>query len=109
MKRISIFTKEHIYFISPSEVLYCKSNNSSTTIHLENNEVVVVSKGLKAVERLFKSAQFIRPHQSYLVNQNHIVLIDKANDFNLILSNQVSIPVSVRRRKAMLDIVKIGI
>lgn len=109
MTRISIFTKEHIYFLSPGEILYCKSNNTSTTIHLENNEVIVISKSLVAVEKLFKGNQFIRPHQSYLVNQNHIVLIDKANDFSLVLSNQVRIPVSVRRRKAMMDIIKVGI
>jgi two-component system LytT family response regulator len=107
-KRIPLVTQHHIHLIEPSKIVYCKCNNTSTTFHLTNQEVLIISKGIKAVESLLKDAHFIRPHQSYLVNLEHIVRIDKNDSYNLVLSNNEKIPSAIRRRKEMLQIIKSG-
>ncbi|MFA9391290.1 MAG: LytR/AlgR family response regulator transcription factor [Prolixibacteraceae bacterium] len=108
-KRISIKTKSNIYFVDPGDIVYCQCNYAATTIYLKTDDPITISRGIKEVEALFDDSDFIRPHQSYLVNRNHITLIETVNNYHLILSNQARIPVSTRRRKAMLDRIKFGI
>ncbi len=108
-RRIPLVTQNHIHLVQPSTILYCKCNNTSTSFHLINSEVLIISKGIKAVEILLKDAHFIRPHQSYLVNLDHIVRIDKNDSYNLILSNNEKVPSAIRRRKEMLQIIKSGV
>ena len=107
-KRIPLSTKNNIYFIIPDDILYCKCNNTSTTFHLRNQPSITISKGMKVVEKLLEGHHFIRPHQSYLVNQGHIVLVDKTDNYTLVLSNNQRLPSAIRRRKEMMDLLKVG-
>ncbi len=107
-KRISVSTKNSIYLIDPQDILYCKSSNSSTTIFLNDAETVVFSKGINTVAQMLEGNDFIRPHQSYLVNRNHISLVEKGVEYTLVLINQARIPIATRRRKEIMKIIKIG-
>jgi len=104
-KRIPINTKDSIYFIVPDEVVYCKSDQSSTTLFLENNEQVSISREINDIEKLLVGDNFIRPHQSYLVNRNFVKLVDIADDYTLVLTTQEKIPTSAQRRKEIMDII----
>jgi two-component system LytT family response regulator len=108
-KRISINTKTGIYLVDPKDIVYCKSDNSKTTLFFGNTDPIVISKGITTVEKLLKGNNFIRSHQSYLVNPNHIIMLDKTAEFCLILSNQIKIPISTRKRKEILGIIKTGL
>ncbi len=105
-KRIPINTKDSIYFIFPDEVVYCKSEYSSTIIFLENSEIVTVSIEINDIEKLLKGNNFIRPHQSYLVNRNFVKRIDMDGDYALILTNQMTIPLANQRRDEILNLIK---
>jgi two-component system LytT family response regulator len=104
-KRIPINTKDSIYFIVPDEVVYCKSEQSSTTIFLENNEQVSISREINDIEKLLEGNNFIRPHQSYLVNRDFVKLVDIANDYTLVLTTLEKIPTSAQMRKEIMDII----
>ncbi len=107
--RIALVTLDQIQFVSPDDILYCKSHNSSTTFFMQDGESYVISKGMTLVKKMLDGAGFIRPHQSYLVNIQHIVRVDKADSYTLILSNQEKIPSSIRRRKELMANLKMGI
>lgn len=104
-KRIPINTKDSIYFIVPDEVVYCKSDHSTTTIFLDNGQEVFISMEINDIEKLLEGNSFMRPHHLYLVNRNFIKLVDMANDYTLVLTNQKKIPTSVDRRKEIMDII----
>ena len=71
-----------------------------------DNEPVVVSKNIKDCENFLTDYGFIRPHQSYLVNLDHLQRIDKTNGFQLILTGNISIPSSTRRKKELFQILQ---
>jgi two-component system LytT family response regulator len=112
-KRISLSTKESLYLLDPDDIMYCKCNNALTSIFLKNDDPLIISKGLSALENLLEESgfnhHFIRTHQSYLVNRNHILRVDKTDGYSLILSNHAQIPVSTRRRKEIINIIRIGV
>ncbi len=105
-KRITINTRENIYYIAVDDITHCKCNNSTSTLFLKNEDPIKVSKGIGALEKLLDGSGFIRPHQSYLVNLTAVSKVEKTDGFMLILNDHTSIPVSSRRKKQTLQILQ---
>jgi DNA-binding LytR/AlgR family response regulator len=96
--RILMSTQNYYYLIETDQILYCKSNNSYTTFYLLNGEAITVSSSMKEIEKRLDHHNFIRPHQSYLVNVKYIKAVQKNNACEFILKNGNRIPVSIRKR-----------
>lgn len=103
-KKIVLKTSDSIYLLDISEIIYCVSDNSYTTFYIKDKKEIVVSKGIKEYEKLLESYNFFRPHQSYLVNLHFIHKIDKTDGGSIVLKNNKEIPVSFRRKQALMDI-----
>ena len=81
------------------DILYLESYRHTVTIHmLDGSEIVTVDK-LGELEKRIDDQRFLRCHQSYLVNMEHIA--DVQEDF--ILRNKASVPIRVRGRKEVVD------
>lgn len=104
VERISLNTLNAIHLVQVQDILYCKSENSSTTFYLTNHAPIVVSRSIKEVAIQLGESSFFRSHQSYLVNISHIVEVDKTNHYTIILSDNSLIPTSIRKRKEISQI-----
>ena len=105
-KRITLNTKNKMYIVDCNEILYCQSSNSSTTLFIIDSEPITVSKSLTTLKSLLDSDVFFQPHQSFLVNRKHIVLIDKTEGYELVLTDHSRIPISVRKRKSVMQFIE---
>lgn len=105
-RKIVLRTMESIFLVDFDEILYCESDNSYTTFYLEGGKSVLVSKGIKEYEQMLSPYRFFRPHQRFIVNLNKVERIDKADGGSIILKNNKSIPISHRRKQALLDFLK---
>lgn len=103
-KKIILRTQESIFLIDIQDIMYCESDNSYTTFYLVDGRKIVVSKGIKEYEQMLSVYHFFRSHQRYLVNLNHMIRFDKADGGAIILRSEDSIPVSTRRKQALLDV-----
>ncbi|MDD4746160.1 MAG: LytTR family DNA-binding domain-containing protein, partial [Salinivirgaceae bacterium] len=103
-KKIILRTQVSIFLIDIQDIMYCESDNSYTTFFLVGGRKIVVSKGIKEYEQMLSVYHFFRSHQRYLVNLNHMIRFDKADGGAIILRSEVSIPVSTRRKQALLDV-----
>ncbi|MCU4175131.1 LytR/AlgR family response regulator transcription factor [Carboxylicivirga sp. N1Y90] len=107
LKKISLSTRNFIHLIKVENILYCQSNNSYTTFFFnDNKETITVSVSIKKIEEQLCNNNFIRPHQSYLVNTLYIKSLSKISDGELLLANGTYIPVSSRKKKAILHFLK---
>lgn len=102
--QILISTQVAYHIVSISDVLYCVSDNSYTTFHLKDKSVIKVSLSIKKLESILTSYSFVRPHQSYLVNSQYIKEITKNHSSHILLSNNAIIPVSIRRKKSLMQL-----
>ncbi len=105
-KKLVLKTVESLHIIDINNILFCQSDNSYTTFYLENNEKIVVSKSIKEYEELLTDFSFFRPHQSFLVNLNHVKKIDKTDGGFIIMKNKKEIPVSVRQKKKLISLLE---
>ena len=79
------------------EILYIESNNSKCILHTESGESYTVYKTLNTIEKELGDRRFLRCHQSFLVNMDHIKQIGK----QFLLSNGDYVPIRQRGVKAV--------
>jgi len=100
--KIVIKTTNKIHFINLTDILFCQAEGSYAKI-ITKNETILASKNLKHFEDLLLDNNFIRTHQSYLVNKSEINAIE--NNF-VILKNNTRIPISVRKKSEIISLLK---
>ena len=83
------------------DILYCKSEGNYTTFYLINSDKILVSKPMKKILELLSETDFIRCHQSYVVNKAHVVRYNKQGI--LVMSTEAKVPVSSRRKDFVLE------
>ena len=104
IQKISLHTSEKIIVIELMDIIYCKSDNNYTTFFLENKTKILVSKTLKYYSDMLKEFNFLRVHQSYLINIKCIKEFIKSDGGYLILKDNSNIPVSVRKRNEVVEV-----
>jgi two-component system LytT family response regulator len=102
-RKISIHTLEGIHLIPLDDIIYCKSEGSYSLIYLRSQAPLMVSKNLSEMEELIKSSRFFRIHKSHLINQDHILKVNKAEGGEVLMSNQEKVPISRQRRAEFFD------
>lgn len=101
-KKLVLSTHDFYHIIDVENIIYCKSDNSNTTFYMTGNEEIKVSVSIKHVEQKLDNKAFIRPHQSYLVNIQHIKSIQKNNGGHLVLDTGKTIAISTRKKSTVL-------
>ena len=102
--KIMLRTSAALHLVNIADILYCKNDNSYTTFYLTTGEKIMVSKGIVFYDGLLAESGFFRPHQSYLVNLCHVSRVDKADGGSIILATDDEIPISSRRKKALMQL-----
>lgn len=99
--RLVLRSQQYLQIVSFAEIIYCQSDSGYTTFHLADGRQVLTSKYIKEYEELLPANIFLRPHQSYVVNSRYIDRYHK--DGYLILKDSTQIPVSSRRKDAVIE------
>ncbi|WP_405566751.1 LytR/AlgR family response regulator transcription factor [Polaribacter sp. Asnod6-C07] len=105
-KRLSLHTSEKIIIVDIENIVRCKSDNNYTTFYLQDNTKILVSKTLKYYSDILKEVNFLRVHQSHLVNKSFIKEFIKSDGGYLILNDSSNIPVSVRKKSEIIAALK---
>lgn len=102
-RKITIHTVDGIHLLPVEDIIYCKSDGAYSYIYLREQSPMMVSKNLSEMEELIHSARFFRVHKSHLVNQDHIVRVNKTEGGDVIMSNDDRVPISRQRRAEFFD------
>jgi len=101
-EKLVLSTRDFYHLIDVENIVYCKSENTYTTFYLNDGEEIKVSVPIKNVEQQLSNKVFIRPHQSYLVNVQHIRSLHKISNGELLLDNGMVVAVSSRKKSEVL-------
>jgi two-component system LytT family response regulator len=105
-KKISLNTSDKIIVVNLDDIVRCKSDNNYTEFFLMNGQKILVGKTLKHFADMLKEFDFIRVHQSHLINIQYIKEFIKSDGGYLVLKNKTTIPVSVRKRNEVLHVLE---
>jgi DNA-binding LytR/AlgR family response regulator len=81
-------------YIDSADILYFEADNNSTDIHLSNGEMITAFKTLKHFETVLPPHQFLRIHNSYIINVNQVSRIHTGNTVCYIKNSTTKLPFS---------------
>ena len=102
--KVVFATKESYEFIDPKEIYFCKADSNYTIIYMDNSKLMV-SKTLKEVEQVLAEFNFLRIHNSYLINPIHIKRYLKADGGFVMMNNEEQLPISRSRKEDFLKFI----
>lgn len=100
--RVTFPTSDGFEFVDTDSIIYCQGDNNYTHVHRKAATKMLISRTLKSVEEMLVPFGFVRVHNSYLVNPNHIVRFVRNDGGYLIMSDDARIPISRSRRSDFL-------
>lgn len=106
LERIVLSDMANMHVVELSEIMRCQSVNNYTHFYLSSGQELVISTTLKYYEELLTGYGFYRVHQSHIINLKYLVKFSKKEGGEAVLKNQVSVPVSSRKKEGLLELLK---
>ncbi|WP_298903330.1 LytTR family DNA-binding domain-containing protein [uncultured Psychroserpens sp.] len=107
LNKICLATSDGIEFIEVNDILYCKAEGSYTAFILNNSEKLLVSKHLKEYENLLLEQDFMRVHNSYLINLKEVKKYVKADGGYIIMKNNDTVSISRSRKEDFIKLMQL--
>jgi len=104
-KRLALHAQDKINIVNIDEIVRCESQINYTTFFFIDGTRIVVTRTLKDFDDLLSDQGFYRVHQSHLVNMKYIREFIKGDGGYLLMTDQSEVPVSVRKRSVVLEMI----
>ncbi|RBP34188.1 LytTR family two component transcriptional regulator [Oceanihabitans sediminis] len=104
--QIALPTGVGYQIVDVENIVRCQSDNNYTNIFCNQEKRVLISRTLKEIEALLSVHNFIRVHQSHLINPKYVKGILKQDGGSLIMKDNAEIPVSRQKTKQINDILE---
>ena len=105
-KKISLNTSDKIMVVNLDDIIRCQSDNNYTEFFMNDGQKILVGKTLKHFADMLKEFDFLRVHQSHLINIQFIKEFIKSDGGYLVLKNKTTIPVSVRKKNEVIQVLE---
>jgi len=105
-KKLCLVTLAGFHVVSLSDIVYCEAEGPYTNFYLLNDKKICVSRPLVDYELLLSDEDFLRVHKSFLINLHDTREYRRGEGGVVILSNDVEIYVSRRKKDIFLEKVK---
>ncbi|RYF25428.1 MAG: response regulator transcription factor [Flavobacteriales bacterium] len=101
-QRIAIPLADKIEFLALNKIIRLEAEGNYTHIYLDNKKQYLVCKTLKEYHELLANQNFIRTHQSHLINFRKIVAYVKTDGGYLAMEDGSQIPISRQKKEEVL-------
>lgn len=101
--RIALPTMEGLQIIPVADILYCGSSSNYTILTLKEKQKLTISRTLKEVEEMLEDHNFLRVHNSFLVNLAEVKKYIRGEGGSLMMSDGASVDVSRSRKETLLQ------
>lgn len=100
--QIGIPSLKEVKIVNINTILYLKSEGKYTLFCTKtNNKFAISSRNLGSYEKLLSLNNFLRVHNSYLVNMDNALNVQKKDGIYLKMENNEFIPVSKRKKEIL--------
>jgi len=111
MKKINwlpIPTKEGCCTVLFKDILYLEAQKNYTRVYKENpSEILESSRNLGIYDSRLQSTAFLRVHDSFIVNMNKVKKYYNGENAYLVLTNNITIPISKSKKSIVLKLLKL--
>lgn len=86
-----------------NNIIRCESDKGYSTIYTKNQGSITLAKKIIDIQKIIKGEQFLRIHQSHIVNINEVQLLKKGRNTMLRLSDGSELPVSASKKQMVFE------
>jgi two-component system, LytTR family, response regulator len=101
-KKISVPTTNGLEFIRINDIIRLQSDINYTSIHLSDGRKIIIPKTLKEYEVILKPYDFVRIHNSHIINLNYLKRYIRGNGGIVHLDDGTELDVSRLRKDELL-------
>jgi two-component system LytT family response regulator len=101
-QKMAIPTMNGLSFIFLKDILRLEAKGNCTAIFLSNSKQIVTTRSIKEYENLLPESIFYRVHHSHIINLNKVREYQKGRGGYLIMEDDCSIEVAIRRKEDFL-------
>jgi two-component system LytT family response regulator len=104
LNKICLSTADGFEFINVNNILYCKAEGSYTAFILNDNSKLLVSKHLKEYETLLLEQDFMRVHNSFLINLKEVKKFIKSDGGYIVMNNNDTVSISRSKKEDFIQV-----
>lgn len=102
LERITLPTSDGYKFVNIKDIIRCEADSNYTNFYLNSGDKVIVTRTMKEYEDSLSGLDFVRVHQSHLVNLKYIDRYIKGDGGTIIMLDGAEVEVSRRRKDEFL-------
>ncbi len=103
---ICLPTSDGVEFIKTRNILYCQAQGAYTRFVLSEGKALLVSRNLKEYETLLDNKEFMRVHNSYLINLIKVKKYVKSDGGYIVMTNGDEVNISQKNKEPFLEIMR---
>ncbi len=100
-EKLVLKTAESIFIVKTEDIIRIEAESNYCRFYIQNSPTILISKTLKEYNKVLHHCNFFRPHQSHLINLNHVVRIDKQDGITIYMDDDSKVPVSFRKKDSL--------
>jgi two-component system LytT family response regulator len=101
-EKIPLAVRDGYIFQPVKDIVRCQADGNYTFIYTKEGTRFLQAQTLKDIERYLPEEEFIRVHQSHLINISCINRYKRNGGHTLVMSDKSEIPISRKRRTQLL-------
>lgn len=102
-KKICVATSETYHYINVTDIIRCEADGNYSFVYIINHPKIHVAKSLTHFDEMLSEFDFIRVHQSHLINKKHIQSYNKGKGGIVTMIDGSSVDVSTRKKDEFLQ------
>ncbi|MTI39893.1 LytR/AlgR family response regulator transcription factor [Fulvivirga lutimaris] len=103
IKKLALPTHDGLVFVKIKNIIYLEATSNYTIFHTNDGQQYMVSRTLKEYDEMLSEYNFFRIHNAHLININYIKKYVRGDGGYVVLTNDVSLDVSKRKKTGFLQ------
>ena len=104
--RITLATSTGKFFAETKDIMRIETYGNYSFVFLAANERLLVSKNLKEFEEILPEPDFLRIHQSHIINAGFVKKYMKEDGGYVVMADGTKIPISRRRKDDFISVIR---
>ncbi len=105
-RRIAVSTADGLIFLTINDIVYCSAHGPYTCLRLKSGEEILSSKNLKDYDDLLTPQEFLRIHNSFLINLREVKQYITKDGGHVVMSDNTVVEISKRKKGIFLSVCK---
>ncbi len=101
--RIPVPTADGYVFLAVEDIVHLEANRAYSVFHLKNGKKILVSKPMSDFEERLVSRNFLRVHNSHIINLRLVIRYIRGIGGQVIMCNDAVVPVSRNHKEEFLE------